>query len=92
MITGEIPFKGKSEEDVHKAVTAGKFIIPSSVPEAARDLISGLLVKKPEERLGATNIQDLKSHAFFKGVNFSSLSQEKVPMDLQLTKAQKVTK
>jgi serine/threonine protein kinase len=91
MITGETPFNG-SPEKINKAILTGKFIIPSSVPEAARDLISRLLVIKAEERLGATNIQDLKSHAFFKNVNFSSLGQEKVPMDLELNKAQKVTK
>jgi hypothetical protein len=43
-------------------------------------------VKKAEDRLGASNIQDLKSHAFFKDVNFATLSQQKVPMDLQLTR------
>lgn len=92
MITGEIPFKGKTPEDINKAITAGKYTIPSSVPEMVRDLISRLLVQKAEDRLGASNIQDLKNHSFFKDVNFATLSQVKVPMDLQLTREQKVTR
>ena len=92
MVTGQIPFRGKTAEDTYKAIRIGKFEMPSNMPEAARDLVMRLLVQKPEDRLGAANIQDLKNHKFFKEINFAHLSHEKVPMDLVLTKEQKTTK
>ena len=36
--------------------------MPSSIPEVAQDLISRLLVLKPEDRLGADNIYELIEH------------------------------
>jgi len=62
----------------------GEFKIPEYVKEDARDLINKLLMPCPEDRLGAgadldNNIQALKDHEFFKGVNFQALG--KPPLD-----------
>ena len=37
------------------------------------DLIRKLLVINPSHRLGSTNIDDLKTHRFFDGIDFSKL-------------------
>lgn len=49
----------------------------------ARSLIGGLLKFNPKERLGAKSFSDLKSHAFFKSIDFEQLSQQKLrsPME-----------
>lgn len=86
MVTGELPFKGSSPNETCKAISRGTFTVPSSVPESARSLIEALLKSKPEERLGASSIAELKGHAFFTGMNFGEMKEIKVPMDLKLTR------
>lgn len=54
------------------------------MPDEARDLIKRLLVKIPEERLGASNVkgfsyEDLKKHPFFMGKDINNLFNEKPP-------------
>jgi len=48
--------------------------IDKSVPSDVCDLIQRLLVQNPTNRLGSNrNFKALKSHPFFKGINFDSL-------------------
>lgn len=54
------------------------------MPEVAVDLIQKLLVRDPQERLGASTkpgytFADLKQHKFFKGLNINNLFNEKPP-------------
>ena len=44
-------------------------------------MISKLLVKQPEKRLGAIDIDEVKQHPFFSGVNFDTLFKTESPMD-----------
>lgn len=90
MVTGDLPFKGTCASETSKAISRGTYTVPSSVPESARSLIEALLKSKPEERLGASSIADLKRHAFFAGVAFGDMKEIKVPMDLKLTKQQTI--
>ncbi|KAG2392275.1 hypothetical protein C9374_012527 [Naegleria lovaniensis] len=43
------------------------------------DLLDRLLVKKPEERLGANGIHEIKSHAFFEDVDWDLMLQKQIP-------------
>ena len=51
------------------------------VPEVVKDLISKLLVKNPEQRLGSKDIVELKQHSFFSGIDFDSLFCGQVPLE-----------
>jgi len=53
---GELPFKGKCQEDTFELIKECKVQVPSSVPEKAKDLIEKILVKEPEDRIGAQEI------------------------------------
>jgi serine/threonine protein kinase len=44
--------------------------MPEDAPEVAQDLIKRLLLKDPSKRLGADDLDKLKAHPFFEGVNF----------------------
>ena len=48
--------------------------------EEAKDLISKLVVKEPDKRLGAgpNGIEDLKSHNYFKEINWDDLENKKI--------------
>jgi len=59
------------------------------VPESAKDLIRGLLVKNPMKRLGSLRgAGEIKSHSFFEGVNWALIRCTIPP---QIPKAYKPT-
>jgi hypothetical protein len=39
----------------------------------AKDLIEKILIKEPENRIGAQDIHHLMKHPFFDGINFDSI-------------------
>ena len=47
----------------------------------AKDLIERLLKKEPAERIGATDIEELKSHPFFRDIDWTTLRETKPPYD-----------
>lgn len=47
--------------------------MPEDAPEVAQDLIKKLLLKDPAKRLGADDLEYLKLHAFFEGVDFTKM-------------------
>jgi len=53
--------------------------LPASLPTAAADLIALLLVPKPQSRLGYAQLDDVKGHAFFRGVDWSHLREALPP-------------
>ena len=92
-LTNTMPFKGKTQDHTFELIKKGEFIIPSYVDDSARDLIKKLLVLKPEDRLGAQNMQDLKNHIFFKDIDFNTIKDQIPPackdVSFELTEAQK---
>ena len=55
-------------------------LFPSDFPAEAQDLVSQLLKVKPSARLGAGgSFSKLKEHAFFSGIDFGSIHDQKAP-------------
>eukprot|EP01129_Flabellula_baltica_P000247 TRINITY_DN10285_c0_g1_i1.p1 TRINITY_DN10285_c0_g1~~TRINITY_DN10285_c0_g1_i1.p1 ORF type:complete len:453 (-),score=128.60 TRINITY_DN10285_c0_g1_i1:31-1389(-) len=81
MITGRPPFRGANQFLTMNKVQEGFDAItwPEPFPEDAKDLIYHLLQKNPDDRLGATSYEDLKTHPFFQGIDFNSLYQMDPP-------------
>ncbi|KAF8413526.1 hypothetical protein HHK36_001517 [Tetracentron sinense] len=77
MIYGRTPFSGQTNEATLRNIVKKPLVFPTETPAStlemqARDLISGLLVKDPASRLGSKRgAADVKTHAFFKGLNFA---------------------
>ncbi|KAK4491565.1 hypothetical protein RD792_002317 [Penstemon davidsonii] len=77
MIYGRTPFAGVSNEATLRSIAKGPLSFPNHAPCGAsevhaRDLISGLLNKDPNRRLGSKRgAADVKTHPFFKGLNFA---------------------
>ena len=51
-----------------------------SVPDVAKDLIGKLVQKAPEKRLGAIDLEELKRHPFFEGIDFNTLYSTESPL------------
>lgn len=57
---------------------------PRTISSEAKSLLSGLLVKDPNRRLGGgpDDAREIMSHPFFSCINWSDLIQKKVSMRL----------
>lgn len=82
---GKTPFKGKTQEQTFELIKQCKVEVPSCVPEVAKDLIEKILIKEPENRIGAQNINDLMQHPYFFGINWDTVTDEMPPEKLLLT-------
>ena len=53
--------------------------------QEARELLSGLLIKDPKERLGGgpEDALEIMNHAFFKNINWQDLEAKKVGSHIQ---------
>jgi serine/threonine protein kinase len=54
--------------------------MPEDAPEVVQDLIKKLLLKDPSKRLGADDLNKLKAHPFFVGVEFETLYDKRPPL------------
>ncbi|XP_008783984.1 serine/threonine-protein kinase D6PK-like [Phoenix dactylifera] len=74
LLFGRTPFKGPGNEETLANVISQSLKFPESpaVRFHARDLIRGLLVKEPENRLGSVRgAAEIKQHPFFEGLNWA---------------------
>lgn len=56
MLIGEFPFKGESEKDLYKTIQKGKFKVPNFISEEAKQVLTSLIVLKPEKRYSCSNL------------------------------------
>ncbi|KAL4323245.1 hypothetical protein GQ457_11G012310 [Hibiscus cannabinus] len=93
LLFGKTPFKGSGNRATLFNVVGQPLRFPESpvVSFSARDLIRGLLVKEPQQRLaykrGATEI---KQHPFFEGVNWALIrcaSPPEIPKPVEIERS-----
>ena len=82
----QTPFQAHLEFQVFENIKNVDLQFPKNdlISQEGIDLIKRLLVKEPEERLGSNSkeglmFEDLKNHAYFKGINFENIFQQEVP-------------
>ncbi|XP_042513382.1 protein kinase PINOID-like [Macadamia integrifolia] len=85
LIYGRTPFSGGNNEATLRNILKNPLVFPTGSPSSAsemyaRDLISRLLVKDPGQRLGSKRgAAEVKTHPFFKGVNFALIRSSTPP-------------
>ena len=82
MITGLPPFQSQSEWLIFKKIEKLDYTFQEGFNEEAKELIRSLLVIEPGDRLGARDrksYDSLKSHPFFRGVDFDTLPDTTPP-------------
>ncbi|CAI8590882.1 unnamed protein product [Vicia faba] len=96
MVYGRTPFAGPSNEVTLRNIIKKPLSFPTATPSSAlemhaRDLISGLLNKDPNRRLGSKRgAADVKMHPFFVGLNLA-LIRMVTPPEVPGLKRQKTT-
>mmetsp|Transcript_30040 Transcript_30040/g.52745 ORF Transcript_30040/g.52745 Transcript_30040/m.52745 type:complete len:482 (-) Transcript_30040:192-1637(-) len=92
MLVGKPPFQGASEYLTFQKVMACNPDMPTDLDKDAKDLIEKILELDPERRIGASDIQQVRDHGFFRGVDWKNLTNtppptwnEKPPNDLSVS-------
>lgn len=83
LLTGSSPFSSEepaTQTEISKKITNTEAIIPEHLSREAKDFIRKLLVKDPRRRLGggSADASELKSHSFFKTINWRLLAEKKI--------------
>ncbi|KAG0043127.1 pkb-activating kinase-like protein [Gryganskiella cystojenkinii] len=80
LLAGRPPFKGSNEYQTFQKIVKLEYAFPLGFPSLAQDLVSKLLIHDPNERLGANNqIDQLKQHPFFEGIEWTTLWKQPAP-------------
>ena len=73
MIEGKTPFEGRSQSETFDKIIEGKLVFSKNFNADSKDLIRRLLKKYSCDRL--CNIELIKAHEFFNGVNWDSIKK-----------------
>jgi serine/threonine protein kinase len=82
MLVRGAPFKGSDDEELFRNIIESQPFYPQHMGREAIQLTSLLLMKDPRKRLGASqaDAQEVKSHAYFKNVDWQAMLEKKVPV------------
>ena len=79
MLTGLPPFYDENTNEMYRKILQDPLHFPGQdvVPAAAKDLLTRLLDRNPERRLGANGASEIKAHHFFANIDWRKLLQRK---------------
>jgi serum/glucocorticoid-regulated kinase 2 len=79
MLTGLPPFYDENTNEMYRKILQEPLHFPGLdiVPAAAKDLLTKLLDRNPERRLGANGSAEIKAHHFFANIDWRKLLQRK---------------
>ncbi|XP_043466380.1 RAC-beta serine/threonine-protein kinase B [Leptopilina heterotoma] len=81
MMCGRLPFYNTDHEKLFTLILMEDVKFPRNISNEAKDMLSGLLIKDPNRRLGGgpNDAKDIMDHAFFSSIDWSDLVQKKIP-------------
>lgn len=86
LMTGNVPFRGPNTAKIQHNILKQKLVLPYFLGPDAKDLLTRLLRKEPNKRLGANMPRDLdiiKKHRFFRKLNWKKLAAREVEPPIQ---------
>lgn len=83
LLNGCTPFKGASPLETFQNIRQFSEITfeKPNIDPVSKDLIQRLLKKEPADRIGASDIEELKSHPFFREIDWATLRETKPPYE-----------
>ena len=93
MLCGSPPFQAEAQKDLDRKIMQEKLKLPSHTTSTAHSLLKGLLEKDMSKRLGAMKstmfaiggVAALKTHDFFKGIDFHMLVKKEIRPPIDIT-------
>ena len=86
LLTGHPPFGGGNHAKIQQNILKQKLQLPYFLGPDAKDLLTRLLRKESSKRLGGTSTKDikaLKSHRFFRKIDWKKLERREVEPPIQ---------
>ncbi|XP_078261482.1 RAC-gamma serine/threonine-protein kinase isoform X2 [Rhinoraja longicauda] len=80
MMCGRLPFYNQDHEKLFELILMEDIKFPRTLSSDAKSLLSGLLIKDPNKRLGGgpEDARDIMQHSFFSGVNWQDVYDKKL--------------
>ncbi|ORZ40381.1 kinase-like domain-containing protein [Catenaria anguillulae PL171] len=78
MLTGLPPFYDENLNEMYRKILYLPLHFPAYLSPAAKSLLTGLLDRDPEKRLGARGPAEVKSHPFFASIDWQALIEKRV--------------
>eukprot|EP01127_Copromyxa_protea_P000250 TRINITY_DN10216_c0_g1_i1.p1 TRINITY_DN10216_c0_g1~~TRINITY_DN10216_c0_g1_i1.p1 ORF type:complete len:417 (-),score=90.17 TRINITY_DN10216_c0_g1_i1:33-1283(-) len=75
MLTGLPPFYSEVTAEMYQKIVNGDLVFPQEMSDDVCDLLSGLLERDPEERIGADDIQE---HPWFSCIDWKKLNMKEI--------------
>ncbi|XP_071063444.1 RAC-gamma serine/threonine-protein kinase isoform X14 [Dasypus novemcinctus] len=89
MMCGRLPFYNQDHEKLFELILMEDIKFPRTLSSDAKSLLSGLLIKDPNKRLGGgpDDAKEIMRHSFFSGVNWQDVYDKKLvpPFKPQVT-------
>ena len=84
MICGTPPFFSNNIKILYKNISQSKLMLHDYFSDELKDLLSQLLCKDPNKRIGVNNKNELKNHEWFKDIDWNKLSKKQIEPPLNL--------
>jgi serine/threonine protein kinase len=80
MLTGSVPFYSENRNEMYNKAIKGDITFPPAVSREAAKFIKGVLMKRPEDRLGSGNlgVYEIRNHPLFKNIDWKRLELKQV--------------
>ncbi|GAA5957792.1 hypothetical protein JCM3765_003767 [Sporobolomyces pararoseus] len=79
MLAGLPPFYSENTNEMYQKILTDPLRFGDEFSPDARSLLTGLLTRDPQQRLGVTGAESIKTHPFFaKHIDFNKLMQKKI--------------
>jgi len=79
LLTGQLPFYHEEKKKMYRLIVTEKVLYPRIVGPEARELISKLLTKNPDRRLGSvTDAEEVMEQPFFAAIDWSDLKKKRI--------------
>lgn len=81
MVLGQSPFRGEDEDEIFDAILADEPRYPVTLAGNCVSILTQLLTREPERRLGSgpRDAEEIMAHPYFANVNFDDIYHKRIP-------------
>ena len=89
MICGTPPFFSNNIKILYKNISQCKLMLHDYFSDELKDLLSQLLCRDPNKRIGVSDKNELKNHEWFKDIDWDKLAKKQIEPPLNLVEMKK---
>ena len=89
MICGTPPFFSNNIKILYKNISQSKLMLHDYFSDELKDLLSQLLCRDPNKRIGVSDKNELKNHEWFKDIDWDKLAKKQINPPLNLVEIKK---